>query len=574
MGLPLFTISAACRLDITVGSTTYAAYYALVAQYQFGTPIIPNRAPEELASALGIPFYTPTDPGIADSVPGVVVVTFPYPTASVVVAGTAYPVSTADPGGILTGVNYIDSNGVLWPDVEWQWAISVEPYISDGGGAEGQFDIQIIRYTGDGGSNRQINTTALDLTLGDVAITIQGTPASDYCCFRHNGSAMLGTSLVGSSSLQTTSGIMSFNATGFTVTDGNVVGQHFANKLNTKYTAIVIRDTSGGRWLRIGGYTGLGSFNLAMTITFIDPGHGFSLVSGVFLPVYSGLTFTDGTGSYVFTYIDGTHGMIQPAYGTLTGTVMAFSGDNRPVPLGGLPGVSMTHVWIWGRGVAYRSTDFVGDASVSLAKEAYPITDVIQDFIGNTVVVGTQNNVNNNNTKYYYMALARDTLLASKNLFASFTGVGTGPPTTIAGIGFAPGIAFARRLSTVLTGGVWKGADHVGTDSQFMAAEDLPTTGITAISAAGGGSVSVGVEVAPAGITFYGWAFAGGTVPIVTYAPAPPPPPGTPPSPNPPPVPGPIPPGPVPPVPPTGGPVPPFVPSDGGGGQACRIGSF
>lgn len=511
MSNPLFGIAAACRLDITPGSSSYAAYFALVAQYQFGTPIINGRAPAELAAAIGVPLYEgPGDPGIAASVPGVVVVTFPYPTASVVVAGVPYPVSSSTPSGTLTGVNYVDANGVVHPDVDWQWNISVEPYLNTATGAPpvGTYDQQIVQYTGDGTANRLISTT-LDLTKGVVAIWIAGGVQgdADINCFRHNGTAMLGTALIGSTTLQTTHGIMSFGATGFTVTDGSIVGVHFANGLNIKYTAIVLRDTtSDNRYLRVGTYTGLGAnFVVAMGVHA-----GQAAVTGSFLPDYSGMSCSDASGSYIFSYSSPTTGSLSPVYQGATGaTNMTFPGGDRVIATPGKAS-SLTHVWIGiGNGV-YRSTDFVGDAATQLASlsPTQTNTNLIKSLGSASFGIGTDGQVNLNSRLYHYVALSVDATLAA--LFASFKGTGTAsPPLVISGLGLTPTIAFARQYTTSAAGGLWRGPDHTTTHSSYMSgAGDDAAQGVRAL---GAGSVTVGTDVAPNGVDAYGWAFVGGT---------------------------------------------------------------
>lgn len=220
------------------------------------------------------------------------------------------------------------------------------------------YDQQVGTYTGDGTSNRAIATTfplnSPDPVTGyanHAAVMIFGWDAGgtlDYACFRHNGSAMTGTSICGSTTLQTTKGIMSFTANGFTVTDGTIVGVHFANRNGQKYTFVAMRDnTHDNRYLRVGTYNGLSSGGFNMNVT-----HANSLVTGTgFLSDYDGLLVTDATGSYVFTYGSATTGGImfagqQPigaTFGAFSGrvtsgqtTVTALNGS--PIPLITIPG--------------------------------------------------------------------------------------------------------------------------------------------------------------------------------------------------------------------------------------------
>jgi len=454
---PLFSVTAAARLDITPGSSSRAFYFSLVAQYQFGVPIIPLGviSPQTLAFNGGIPLYSQVgDPGVQATVPGVVVA-----SSSVVIGGVAYPVSTGAGGGTLYGVNWVDQNGTLHPDVDWAWAISVEPYLNGNASAPplGTFDVRVVQYTGDGTANRAISSVqgalpALDLTKGVVAIWICGGAASvqDENCFRANHAAMTGTQIIGAgvNSADPSHGIMSFTATGFTVTDGSVAGFHFANKLNTLYTAVVLRDTtSDNRYLRTGRYTGTGS---AKTVTAL--------------------------------------GKVTP----------------------------LTHLWVWGRGTVYRSSEMAGDAAVTLAVEGQPTTGKITALgaLTPSFTIGTDNNVNSNGAPYDYMALSADAYLLSQHVFASVTGVGGAAPPLALPIPFSIDIAFGRQFTGNSTGGVWRGQDHTGTDSDFCANygnPNLPTTGITSIA---GNVLSVGVEIAPNGVTAYGWAFKGGSATV------------------------------------------------------------
>lgn len=325
----------------------------------------------------------------------------------------------------------------------------------------GTYDQAVIQYTGDGTSARTI-AVPFSLATGIVAVWICGGVAGtiDLNCFRANHAAMTGTWVMGSSSLQTTAGIMSFIASGFTVTDGNIAGAHFANKLNTLYTAIVIRDTTtNNQYLRVGRYTGNG---VARTITTL--------------------------------------------------------GKAR----------ALTHVWVWGRGVAYRSNEMTGDAAVELAVEATATAGMFTALGAKSFSIGTNNNVNANGLPYDYLALSADSVIAG--VFASATGVGPATPPLTLPIPFAIGIAFGRQFTGNSTGGVWRGQDHTGTDSDFCANNgnnpDLPTTGITSIAS---NVIAASTEIAPSGTTAFGWAFKIGTsnitvapVPIPTVTPVPP----------------------------------------------------
>lgn len=315
----------------------------------------------------------------------------------------------------------------------------------------GTFDVQIVSWTGDGTSNRLIPTT-LALNTGVVAVWIEGGTVGviDSGCFRANHASMNGTLVIGFGvgSIQTTAGIMSFAAGGFTVTAGSVAGAHFANFAGNKYTAIVLRDTtSDNRYLHTGRYTG-----------------------------------------------NGTAGKVVTVAGTC------------PVPL--------SHVWVWGRAVAYRSTaDMSGDLSTTLANEANPNTGVITSIGTTNFVLGTNNNVNSNLGVYDYMALSVDALFTSKHVFGSTKVTGTGSFPIVASFPFAPSVAFARQSTTGGTGAYWRGPDHVTTGCNFAAnggsISFLADNGIVAIGAL---SMSLGSSIAVSGFSVFAWAWKAGTV--------------------------------------------------------------
>lgn len=518
MANPLFNVLAAARLDVTPGSSSHDAYFTLVRQYQFGVSIIYGVAPEALAASIAVPFISGvTDPGVAASIPSVIVVSFPNPTPSVVVSGTPYPVSTAVGGGTITGANYTDANGVLHPDIDWQWTISVEPYLNLTPGTIGRFDLQVVQFTGDGVPGKSV-PTSFPLNVGVVAIWLCGKGGSEVNCFRHNAGTMLGTSVMGEGlPPHTTSGIMSFTSTGFTVTAGSSFGVGYGNTAGVKYTAIVMRDTTAdNRYLRVGTYTGVSGLSLAVHIATIALPQIITAVGGtILLPEYAGLVFTDSTqatGTYTIGYDPvGNFYFLNRLFGGSIGNISLTYGANPRTVVTAGKATQLTHLWDWGRGVAYRSsTDFVGDSSVSLATEAYPVTDVIRSMGAATFTVGTQNNTNNALTPYDYMALSADGNFTS--FFLSFKITGTASPPVVVPLPFTPGVAFIREYTTTSAGAIWRGLDHTGTDSQVCQTAagfaDQPNDGIVAM---GAGSISIGNVAAPNGFDAYGWAFAGGS---------------------------------------------------------------
>lgn len=435
----------------------------------------------------------------------------------------------------------------------------------------GKFEAQIVTWTGNGAANRLIPTT-FSLASGTVAIWgcggANGLGADQVNFFRHNGPRMFGTALMGVGTAPiTTAGIMSFESGGFRVTDGSFVAP-FANTNGIPYVAVVMRDTtSNAHYLRVGTYKNAVGTPFSAIVTL-----GLSAITlasgGPWTPDLSGLLVTDTINTYRFTYIDATHALLTPAYGSASGTTgFSFTTESpHTVPVSiplALP-FPITHLWVWGSSVAYKSFEFPGLFAVTLAGGASgsaPVNDMLTAIgvdgftVQNSVLNGTVWGVN---VQYDYLALNADASLLSQNFFASFTGVGVGPPTNIAGLPFTPGLIFGRQGGAVFTGAAcFRGPAHLGTDStlcsQVGGGADLPTTGITAI---GVGSATFNVVPAPVGQVYYGWAFTGGTTPggtliLTSLLPvaAIPTPSGLPPNPNPP---GPSGPGPLPVPPPTG----------------------
>jgi len=493
--------------------TDASVYASLVSTYGFGTNVIIGLSPDAAGALVGVPVVADASLSSQLQIPAVYVA----PSEQFV---EGVPILTSQSGGTIM-MSYTTARG-RFDRVVWQWQCDVQLFpVADTVPPVTIpiFEQQVVTYTGDGTSNRLISTT-FALNSGVVAVWIGGT-GNDVNVFRANHAAMTGSRVIGSTTLQTTTGIMAFQAGGFTVTAGNLVGTTFANGAGVKYTAIVLRDSSSdNRYLRTGHYTGVGNFAQAMTVQA-----GSQNVSGVgFDPNWTGLVCSDASGTYVFTFVTSTTGTLDIGYlGATGGTNMNFVADNRGILVNGVAVFPITHLWVWGRGVQYRSTEFSGDSSVGMAKEAYPVTNAIQGFSSNVFTLGTENNVNNNGTLYDYMALSVDASMLL--LFQSFKVTGTASPPVIAsGLGFTPAAAFARQYTVALAGALWRGADHLTTHSSYCGNAGGPiddvATGITAI---GSGTVSCDTDIAPNGVDGYGWAFKGsGTIGILDPTPAPP----------------------------------------------------
>lgn len=561
MARPLFYAVAAARLDITPGAASRTAYYALAVQYQFGTPIIFARAPQELAATIGVAFYSqPADPGIAATTPGVVVVSFPYPTPSVVVGGVAYPVSTAATGGTIVGANYIDGNGVLHPDVDWEWEISVEAYQNSTGVLPptiGTFEAQVVFWTGDGTNNRLIPTT-FSLAAGDVAIWGCGgidkaggaSATSQVNFFRHNGASMTGTQLAGVGNNPVsgggTDGITSFEAGGFRVSAGSFVFL-YGNTLNVKYAAIVMKDTSSV-YLRVGTYLGFLNAPIHLASVVQNVSGAVTRFDGNWAP-YVGLgpitIHHPSAGDFQFTALDLNNGTISPVFPNATGGIEFFvisagiPGTQRTIPIAqsAVRVLPLSHLWVWPFG--YKSTDIPADLSVNFVSGASAAAARSDGITALSAAGFTVTDAyNSNNLIHSYVGLCADAAFLLRKFFKSLAGVATGAAMSQNGVGFTPSIAFSRNGSTVRVGGaIWRSLPWVTTPTTSMdvsvpgGAPYLDTTGITAINVDG---VDLGVDATSsvAGDPFYSWFWTGGSIPVTgppTYVPVPVPgPPGDP----------------------------------------------
>lgn len=453
MAIPMFSPinRAAARLDITPGSSSHDAYYALVAQYHFGTPVIFGRAPAELAATIGVPLITGHDPGYLASLPCVVEVYFPYTQPTVVINNQAYPVSDAVGGGVIVGANYTSPiDGHFYPNVNWQWQISVEAFqqLSD----SGRWQQQVVTWTGDGTIGRTIPTN-FDLTVGNALVWVFPLDTNKQTAFRH--SAMAGT--FSAAGLDATHGI-GLGMFGFTVTN-DAFDNVDVNTLHTNYTALVLSDTTNdARYLQVG---------------------------------------------------------IYPGTADVSKSISPFNAS-----------VTETQVWIFGRtgtGV-FCSSDFLAPNALSWANEAQTLTNQIEAIGTGGFTVGNNSNVNGLALPtYFWAAFSIPAGNAVRNLFQTFTGVGTGAPITIA-LNFTP--AFAQAANFSAAGPVsttWRGPWQTGLHSTSWVGAQIATDGIRAL---GANSVTIGVSSAPNAQHVYGFALAstGSVVLLPVVVPVAPPP--------------------------------------------------
>jgi hypothetical protein len=427
----------------------------LVATYGFGTPIIIGLAPNDAATLTGIAINEDMSYTAQSQNPQILV-----PPQFQNVLGV--PISLADSGGTIM-MAYTDPNGVVWDRVVWKWQCDVQ-FNATVVSPAGSYQQEIVTWVGDGASNRLI-PTSFPLDSGAVAIWICGCGlgaeiSNNLDCFRHSG--MTGTSVMGSTTLQTAAGIMTLGASGFTVTAGSIVGLPFANGANKHYTAIVMRDTTvDNNYLHIGEYTG----------------NGVIPVDGQIIPFAS------------------------------TAPITPF-----------------THLWIWGANGVYTANpdSLVPEIMTFSAYLAVTMTLMSGEQF---VVNGTNTQWNEYGRPYYYMALSADANFLATGAFKSFTGSGTGSSVVLTGFGFLPGLAFVRNHQTSGNNGcVWRSLDQTTTHSTYCGGtggdNDVASQGIRAMGADG---ITLGTQVAPSGVAYSGWAFKGGVTEILVDPPVTPP---------------------------------------------------
>lgn len=401
-----------------------AVYTAIAAQYHFGVPLITGVAPQTLAATYGVTFFPTTSGDLASMIPGVAVAATPcvvtgYAPDGVTVAFQRV-VSSGVGGGTLVGVNWVDAAGVTHPDVDWSWTVGVELY-SGASTFLGKWEQQVVTWTGDGSSGRLIPTT-LDLSTGAVAIWV--FPQTTYnSLFRYrgaNGTAMVGTAGAFNPG-DTLGGIMSFTASGFTVTDHTAVNTRPNTNL-IQYTALVLRDsTSDNRYMRFATYN---PFSPDW-----DAGHS-----------------------------------------------VPFAGATRTLTQAWIFGRTGQYV--------FGSDDFVAPNSVSFGIEAKTVTNQITALGVGALTVGTDNNVNNNTLTYYAVGFSIPVGDPVRALFRTFKTTGTGSVVTVP-LGFLPAFATARLFTTSLPTNQsdWRGPWNAGTTSQDFDLNTQAANGIRAFSA-------------------------------------------------------------------------------------------
>jgi hypothetical protein len=409
-------------------------------------------------------------------------------------------------------------------------------------GVTGKYEQQVVTYVGDGTAG-QVIPTRFPLDTGTVVIWIQGGVSIRNDAVLDPGVALdigvafcNGINCVPVSGNQVIGGgILGVSAAGFTVGDGNTAGIHYANHAGVKYAALVMRDTTNiNAYLRSISYDGLGPFNKNMLVTELHPeaSKPYCEVSGGFFPYESGLTYTDTTAGptngqhFIFQYIDANHGRLFPSEPSLGTYNFHYDGQRRVLAVGSPTIVDLSHGWIFGRSATYHSTNFAGEDSVALSFEAYQTNDAFLGFTPGDpdsptdptppgLVVGTANNVNNPGNHYQAIALAVNptppghryyALPIPPGLFTGFHGTGS----SVAGFGFRPKLAFARRFigNSIQTGGVWRGPDHLGSHSSWMAKFSLSNDLVTGIVSLDADGITVGSEL-NAGDGYYGWAVLG-----------------------------------------------------------------
>ncbi len=433
-------------------------------------------------------------------------------------------VSTDLPFGFQTGTGTLIVSGAS-PD-------TIPADVPGGAVPLGIYQQEIVTWTGDGAAGRLI-ATSFALNSGVVAVWVfnQG-PSVGTPVFRHSGMTV---SSIQAGQTSAVLGITGFEAGGFRLgADG--VNWH-VNVLASKYTAIVLRDTTGGQYFSVGAYVGVADLGFTPDVVGVDGGpvpdlHLYINAGNVPQATDSGRAFVITTppgGSGNYTYINASLG------GFLTGQWGGASGRVNGTILGSGRRLASHHlenlaVLVFGTWTAYCPNTFAPDKATWL--EAAAFTTYSNQILalnapggadGPVVTTigpgGIGSNVNVNLNNYYWVAFSTDMPPA---LFALYHGVGgVGGGAVVSGLGFTPAFV-VHRVDDVNNAdyGRWRGPTHTGANSSGFTGGDS-TGRITALAA---GTITLGTTGAPAGKAFDGFALAvsGEAVPDYTPPPFPP----------------------------------------------------
>jgi hypothetical protein len=374
----------------------------------------------------------------------------------------------------------------------------------------------IVLYVGNGTVDRLIETP-FPLDSGAVAIWIfeyNGTAEATGPKFRHNDPLMMGTCDVGRSG--TMVGITAFTAAGFTVSHQAVGAEGSVNTSGHAYAAVVMRDSApGGEILRVGVYAGSQTHSATFEIPLAGPLTQIGANTFTAADVGYGFTSVGSPGGLVFTLTSwsgpSAATMWPPWDGAIGNPIVAATQvDNRMIVVGDADWLP-THVWVFGRGVPYRSDDFTGDSSIALSGEFKPMTNSIQRFLTAGAFagfeIGTDNNVNGSTLTYYWLACRFTPSILAHNFFRSFRITPTAAPIDqVTGLGFLPLVAIALRYGSGSTH-ARRQPQHTGTQSSSMGGTINAVGGIDAL---GLGTIDLGEDLAAVGEDVYGFAFAPG----------------------------------------------------------------
>lgn len=372
---------------------------------------------------------------------------------------------------------------------------------------------QIIQYTGDGGAARTI-PTAFPLDSGVVAAWIAQVSLFNPK-FRHNGAGMPNTSTLGNSGY-TAGMITGFTAAGLTVSNntGGILGG--VNEATRLYTAVILRDSTPDRkYMRVGTYVGLGTHGCNFTVSQLNHRR---ITNNNFTAADVGLAFTSisspsGTTFILTSWTSATEATMFPEWDgnlntPIAGTVIS---DNRVIITGSSPAWIPSHVWVWGRGVPYRSPQHVGDFSHDLSGEAGKTpTNQIQGFFGGGIaggfIVGDDNNVNNVGLTYNWLAFRFNAAQLALGFFESYKIAGTAATVDRASLHTEPRVSYAARAVGASAVRRRRQPDHIGTDSvPNNGTPDDPNGGI--VGHGPGLFVDLGQNIAAAGDDIYGFVF-------------------------------------------------------------------
>jgi hypothetical protein len=490
-----FLVQSSCRI------TDHAVYLQILSDYGItgNGGLLFGVSPTTLRNRYNLNYVdNPTSSDYQNLTPTGCVFTTSAAAASQVLGHTVS--GLADGVQTLSGVSYTDPNGQLFTSVTWEWYAEVV-FFNVATDKVAAWDQQVVTWAGDNAATRVIPTT---FALNDGAsVAVIAFPLASLSSPSAAISSVAGT-ILSRNPADTTQGVTSLGATGFTIKTGGSVN---INAVGTNYYAIVLKSSGNSPQMKQGSYVGLGakSGNIICAIGTKNITTGFTMTAN---DVGRTLVIASSQSVTIASFIDATHITISANAlfdGLQTGSIGA---GGQTITVGG--SVAPKMIWVFNRtstGALYTS-DMPNGTSVGFANEAKAtnvmITNVAVDpTLGAQFTLGSDNNVNIDAQTGWWVSFQFDPTDAALGGIHVFTGTGTGGSVSVTGFGFQPAFAYAREALAASTKAAHRGPTQAGAHSQTFDGADIVSTGITSLDSNG---ITVNSNVAVASNPFYGFA--------------------------------------------------------------------